>query len=616
MTMNVLLLSTTARRLTTFHHHIKKPLLRSSSGILYSSITFFMFLSLATLPSSFSFHIPKASSSAASNLVVLRNKFSTTRVRFQSSTTVTKTTLQMQSEGQLNDSNDQQLRPNVAIIGAGAAGLVTARILSSKGFKTQIFEKEPSSSSSSSNNNNNSSSKINQGIGGVWSYTNNSKKKPMYKGLRTNLPRELMAYRSKKWGGDGTSMSFVTHGDVQQYLQEFMYENDLEKYIHFDSNISQLKVLNDEGNGDNKRSCIDDYPLIELEWESSSSSSSSSTNHKKQSQTFDAVCICNGHYSAPSSPPIQGLEAYFKGKVLHSIEYDDPKIFEDKTVLCIGGRASGSDLAREISHYANKVYLSDTSCPINDNDDGNPIVEDNVYWVPKTLFVDEKGIHFEKPCRECANDVDVIIFCSGYDYCFPFINDESNLELSVVPGERRVSPLFEQLWHAQYPNVAFVGLQHSVVPFPFFEFQAEAIAKQLMLKMGVDGNSNNYDDDEGELSQLLKVPISIEERMESAMRDANSGGPKENGRVQDTHFLGSYQWDACRTYAQYGGVLDKDVENHIATNQAIYDHSNKARKGLFPGGPDLYRYNSYIRDDENRSFSCTPVKIESTEVVH
>lgn len=36
--------------------------------------------------------------------------------------------------------------------------------------------------------------------------------------------------------------------------------------------------------------------------------------------------------------------------------------------------------------------------------------------------------------------------------------------------------------------------------------------------------------------------------------------------------------------------------------KAIYDHAGNERKTLFPGGPDTYRYNCYIRKDEDQSF--------------
>ncbi len=345
-------------------------------------------------------------------------------------------------------------KPKVAVIGAGAAGLVTARILSSRGFQPFIFEKEKQEQGTSTDG------ATYNGIGGVWAYEPNSKLKPMYRGLRTNLPRELMAFREKKWGGDGTSMSFVTHKDVKNYLKEYAAEHGLEQYISFGCEVKQLTVCSDGSAGvETNNSCGDDsdsflpWPKVKLEWQNG------------QNDTFDAVCICNGHYSVPSSPPIEGLQ-HFKGTIMHSIEYDDPSIFKDQTVLCIGGRASGSDLAREISMHAKKVYLSDTSCPLAENGeegDGSGekrgITMENVVWVPKTLSFDEKdsSIQFDLLCTDRPKDIDVIIFCSGYDYSFPFINDSSNLDLRVVPGERRVAPLYEQLWHAQYPNIAFVG---------------------------------------------------------------------------------------------------------------------------------------------------------------
>jgi hypothetical protein len=60
--------------------------------------------------------------------------------------------------------------------------------------------------------------------------------------------------------------------------------------------------------------------------------------------------------------------------------------------------------------------------------------------------------------------------------------------------------------------------------------------------------------------------------------------------------------DACLKYAHFAGLYDDGVKRHIMTNKAIYDHSGKQRKHLFPGGADEYRYYSFIRDNENECF--------------
>ena len=454
----------------------------------------------------------------------------------------------------------------VAVIGAGAAGLVTARILKRNGIEATILEKDAQ----------------NTGVGGVWSYHPDSKSRPMYRGLRTNLPRELMAYREFSWGGDGKTRSFATHKEVKNYLSRYAKAMDVEDLIRYQSTVTQLEILK---NGEKKNENDGDsssWPQIKLEWESESerSNDSEKTSH---SEIFDAVCVCNGHYAAHANPIIPGIEE-FQGKIVHSISYDDPSVFKGENVLCIGGRASGSDLAREISHHAKHVYLSDTTCPALI--DGKPITEENVSWVPRTTAVLQNSrISFGSTCNETP-EVDTIIFCSGYDYQFPFINESSNLDLSVVPGERLVKPLYEQLWHAKYPSLTFIGLQHSVVPFPFFELQAEAVVSQLVR----DSSSKSWN-----------LP-SLEDRMDCAEKDAGSGGPKGPGRIQDTHFLGPFQWDECLKYAKFADICDESLTKYIMTNKAIYDHSGEQRKSLFPGGPDGYRYNSYIRDDENESF--------------
>lgn len=146
-------------------------------------------------------------------------------------------------------------------------------------------------------------------------------------------------------------------------------------------------------------------------------------------------------------------------------------------------------------------------------------------------------------------------------------------------------------------EIRCTGSVSSVVPFPFFEIQAESVASQLGKRS---------------LKSWSLPPLDV--RMESAEKDAISGGPKKQ-RVQDTHFLGSYQWDECLKYARFAGICDESLKKYIMTNKAIYDHVGEQRKSLFPGGPDSYRYQSYVRDDENESFQVKSLHYQMVNVV-
>ena len=202
-------------------------------------------------------------------------------------------------------------------------------------------------------------------------------------------------------------------------------------------------------------------------------------------------------------------------------------------------------------------------------------------------------------------NIDTIIFCSGYDYDFPFIHQQSNLPLTTAG--RRVQPLYEQLWHANTPTVAFVGLPHSVVPFPLFELQVEAVWQSW-----TESTTQRR-------RRQQRVLPSLTERLAAAQRDAQSGGEGRGRIPEDTHFLGPQQWDYCRRMAQYAELHDhhhgaeisttttssgnkSSIEDFIATQEAIYNDVSDERRNEFPAGPDKYRSLCYKRLDDQHSF--------------
>ncbi len=551
----------------------------------------------------------------------------------------------------------QQAVVKIAIIGAGPAGLVAARVVSRTiqqlqqdqpqeplpQFSITVLEKETD-------------------IGGVWKYRNAStrstletnqmnhdtsvssslisssrKSHPMYRHLRTNLPKEIMAYREYPWttvtessttnhpqsepNTDETTasnISYVPHYNVYEYLNNYCQQYQLHTYIRYHCTVQQLTCLtttaaetpsapsyfspatttnsiapnnNDddddeqqEGENDNDD---DTWPMIQLTWDDDTTTTA---ERQSSSDVFDAVFICNGHYNVPSYPNIPGLEEYFRGTLLHSMEYDIPDPFLNQTVLCIGGRASGADIAREIAQYGRgdgsssssqhdtttKVYLSDTSFPKTASSDG--ITDKNVTWVPRTIRVLPDGrVQLDSHSIEPIS-VDTIILCTGFDYDFPFINGASNMKDFIGCDRRRVQLLYEQLWYVSAPNIAFVGIPHSIIPFPLFEFQCEAVVQSWFRSATLPSTpptahaTTDDDDNNGNNTTLATKVLTLPNqkiRRERAMMDANSGGyGKENGRIpEDTHFLGPHQWDYCRTMARYAHVYNNTVESYIATNK-------------------------------------------------
>jgi cation diffusion facilitator CzcD-associated flavoprotein CzcO len=111
-------------------------------------------------------------------------------------------------------------RQKVAVIGAGAAGLVALRHLSTR---LDVFE--PVAFEQAGN------------VGGTWNYTDRTGVdenglpilSSMYKYLHTNLPKELMAFPDFPFP-DGPP-SYVSHECVLDYLENYARSFNLLQFI-------------------------------------------------------------------------------------------------------------------------------------------------------------------------------------------------------------------------------------------------------------------------------------------------------------------------------------------------------------------------------------------------
>lgn len=73
-------------------------------------------------------------------------------------------------------------------------------------------------------------------------------------------------------------------------------------------------------------------------------------------KTYDAVVLCNGHYTVGNIPRITGSET-FAGDCIHSHQYRKPEKYTGKKVCILGASWSGIDIAMEVSQYAEKVRI-------------------------------------------------------------------------------------------------------------------------------------------------------------------------------------------------------------------------------------------------------------------
>ena len=451
--------------------------------------------------------------------------------------------------GEEMDFIDPKVR--VAIIGGGASGLASLRYCLAAGLNATLFEKE-------------------EVIGGVWrdiapktadkivghATTPKGKKtgaqaadsdsdggrpgrpgsSAMYDGLITNLPKEIMAFFDLPFKPH--LPSFVTNKDMGSYLHQYAYYHGLMDHIKCSKRVVRMWPNNDEKTSEGEEQEFQNVPwMVEV---SDESCAVYNTTHR-----FDAVIVANGHYNAPVFPNLQGLDV-FPGVVMHSIEFDKGDDFRGKNVVLLGAKASGTDIALQLKLVAKSVTVCDKNVPdnVSERPDRDPLVA----WRPAIKSLLHSG-GVELVDGNVLQDVDAVIFCTGYKYDFPFIDQDFVEKNDLIHSSGRcVQHLHMDCFLKSCPSLSFVGLPYSVVPFPLCELQARWIA-------AVYGG-------------LCEYPVPMEAKEEV---------PVSQDGINHFHLLGSHQWE-------YGlellNLVDDEAYRQCAATEHPSESSEDGARGL------------------------------------
>ncbi|CAI5440138.1 unnamed protein product [Caenorhabditis angaria] len=295
---------------------------------------------------------------------------------------------------------------SVCVIGAGAAGLAAARHSLKAGLDVRIFEQTAQ-------------------IGGTWVYSEEKGcHSSMYYEMKTNLPKEVMAYRDFPF--DSSLPSFLDHRDVLEYLQK--YSDGLS--IDFNTTVESVTRIEEE----EKWKIIVQNGLGTFDY------------------YFDIVFVCNGHYFRPNNP-YENSE--FEGNLIHSHDYRHAEEFSNQKVIIIGAGPSGIDIGLQIAKTAKEIHLISKKAVYNSLPENIQQTSEHVEKVTKSGVKTVSGQEFE---------ADSIIVCTGYHYQFPFFD---STVVRLLEDAHVVSPIFEHVVHVDYPkSLFFIGLNLEKAEIP------------------------------------------------------------------------------------------------------------------------------------------------------
>jgi len=195
---------------------------------------------------------------------------------------------------------------SVGIVGAGIAGLVTAKILKADGFDVSVFDKADE-------------------IGGTWTTANT------YPGLRTNNSKRTYEFFDHAY--PDSAADHPTHEEVRTHLNSYADAFALHECIELG-----VEVVSIEQEGDGF--------VLALR-----------NAHADERRHFDKVVVCNGIFHRPAIPRFPGRER-FAGVIQHSSEVDESTFAAGEALVVVGGGKSAYDIAEEAGRRGIDVTLA------------------------------------------------------------------------------------------------------------------------------------------------------------------------------------------------------------------------------------------------------------------
>ncbi|CAN6170539.1 unnamed protein product [Urochloa humidicola] len=346
-------------------------------------------------------------------------------------------------------------KKKVCVIGAGISGLASARELRREGHDVTVMEQKA-------------------GVGGQWlyepaTYTGDplgiaGVHSSIYASLRINFPRITSSFSDFPFYPTiNDARRYPGHGEILRYIRDFCDAFGLMDAVRLNTRVVHVGLA---PRGDDDGGAI--------RWTVRSCAKQGEHDEATTEEVFDAVVVAVGHFTQPRMPSIDGMDKW-RRRHLHSHSYRVPDSLRDQVVVIVGCNESGKDLALEIGEVATEVHIS-----VKCMDDVFPGMRKalsrhhNMHLHPKIDWLHEDGrVMFADGSGVVA---DAIIYCTGYDYSFPFL-DTGGL---VTVDDNRVGPLYEHTFPpALAPSLSFVGIPSKVVSPLFYEVQARWVAQVL-----------------------------------------------------------------------------------------------------------------------------------------
>jgi hypothetical protein len=379
----------------------------------------------------------------------------------------------------------------VCVIGAGSSGIAACQALHGRGIPCDCFEAGSS-------------------VGGNWRYGNDNGMSAAYRSLHAKSSRRGMQYAAFPMPDDYPD--YLSHEMIARYLDDFVDHFGFRGSIRFGAMVTRVEPA--PGGG----------------WDVTSWSRDTGATCTGR---YGAVLVANGHHWDPRYPePALPGAGDFAGEQIHSYQYRAPGPFAGKRILVLGIGNSACDVAAECSRHGARTLIAMRAGAhiIPRYLAGRPadhltllragtmlplwlrrcavallvrIARGDVtrYGLPKPghrllcgpLAVSDsllnglrRGEIVVKPAIDrferdrvrfrdgSTEQVDVVIYCTGYKISFPFLRE------SLIAARDGEIALYRRVVAPALPGLYFIGLVQPIgAIMPVAEAQSQWVADLL-----------------------------------------------------------------------------------------------------------------------------------------
>lgn len=204
-------------------------------------------------------------------------------------------------------------RDRTCVVGAGPAGIATAKVFLDDGYDVTVIEKQAE-------------------IGGTWTSDRR------YPGLRHQMP-DGVGFELVDMPDGPLPEGLKPSGEIQEYLREYADSFGVADRVRLETEVVALERRTDADGWVVETRDVSDGP-----------------EGGTETHQFDYVVVCSGGHHLPRRPEFPGLAA-FDGEVYHSSEVLDETVFADRDVVVVGCGKSAVDLATESARPASSTRM-------------------------------------------------------------------------------------------------------------------------------------------------------------------------------------------------------------------------------------------------------------------